>query len=92
MTRWGVRWSSTVLLATKRSRTPKMSQIAKDVVVNTYAIRNAKVLERDPCPLHKRTEAASEKGDTCIPRMCVGGVEGLAGTLKMIFFSRVRGR
>jgi hypothetical protein len=61
-------------------------------VANTYAIRNAKVLERDPCPLHKRTEAASEKGDTCILRMRVDGVEGLASTLKMILFSRIRGR
>ena len=63
-----------------------------DVVVNTYSIRNTKILERDPCPLHKRTEAASEKGDTCVPRMCIDSFEGLAGTLKMISFSRIRGR
>ena len=59
---------------------------------STYSVRNAKVLERDPYPLYKGTEAATEKGNIRIPRVCVDGIEGFTSTLEMILFSRIRGK
>ena len=63
-----------------------------DIEANTYSVRNAKVLERDPHPLHKGTKTATEKGDIRIRRMCVDGIEGFPSTLEMILFSRIRGK
>ena len=65
---------------------------ACEMVDSTYLVRNAKVLERDPYPLHKGAEAASEKGYIRIPRMCVDGIEGFTSTLEMILFSRIGGK
>jgi hypothetical protein len=62
------------------------------VVASTYSVRNAKVLEGDPYPLHKGTETATEKGDIRIARMCVDGIEGFTSTLAMILFSRIDGK
>jgi hypothetical protein len=65
---------------------------AYDIKDSTYSVRNAQVLERDPYPLHKGTEAASEKGDIRIPRMWVDGIEGFTSTLEMILFSGIGGK
>jgi hypothetical protein len=86
--------SSTILFREASQRLKCVHVNANEVVVvaSTYSVRNAKVLERDPYPLHKGTETATEKGDIRIPRMCVDGVEGFTGTLAMILFSRIDGK
>lgn len=63
-----------------------------DIEDSTYLVRNAQVLERNPYPLDKGTETATEKGDIRIPRMCIDSVEGFTSTLDMIFFSRIHGK
>ena len=49
-------------------------------------IRNAKVLECDPHSLHKWAEAAAEKDNFRISRMCVDGIEGFISTGDGIVF------
>jgi hypothetical protein len=49
-------------------------------------VRNAKVLECDPRSLHKEAEAAAEKDNFRISRMCVDGIEGFTSTGDDIVF------
>ena len=85
------RVSLTILLR-EASQDESVQVNAYDIKDSTYSVRNAKVLERDPYPLHKGTETATEKGDIRITRMCVDGIEGFTSTLEMILFSRIGGK
>jgi len=48
------------------------------------AVRNGKVLERDPDSLHEWTEAATEEGDI---RLDIGSFERVASTVDTVFLN-----